>query len=700
MRRTRVLLGGMIAASIAGAIYARTLAPGVTAGDGGELVLAARDLGVPHPPGYPLWVLLAHLATLVPVGELAARVNAFSAACAAIATGALWILGARLRLGVAARAAACAVFALSTVVWRSAVQAEVYATATLAFLALVALAFAARSRRPGAARRDALYFTAAGLAALAHQTLVFPALLLAGWILARRFTPGRLARAAGWVLLGFTPVVLIPIRAGVPGGFQFVPDAGFAALPDLLLRHGYGGLRQMPWSPALAGQELAAMGAALASGLGWPALVLAGAGALWGVRRRLLLVPALAATTVPVALVAIVVFRPDAEHLAQVTPFLAPVVVVVALLAGAGVEALRRVRVPEPARVAGRFAAPAAAAAVALSLAVTNFALCDRSGFTLPARYGRELLAGLPRGATLVLEGDNETFLAAYAQREGGVRPDVTLLHRRGYIFGDPYRLRGVPRSRWTEVAHRVDLERLERRAGPVYYATPPGDLSAAGVGFVREGLVYRAAPPGLEPGASRSGPVAASPSPASPPPVPARPAWPRSTELLGGSPWRFDYVERKLAVTWSDVMARSLWEQDRPGEALPWFEDAARVGFDFPEARVNLAVVAEALGRREQAAAELLTAHSLDPRRPEAAARLAALLARAGQYGEAARWFERAYGARPDPALASLAARAWDRAGDPARARLWRGRAGSSRAEGPGAGPGGSPDETLGSRA
>src|SRR5512139_2304415 len=120
MRRTRVLLGGLIAASIAGAIYARTLAPGITAGDGGELVLAARDLGIPHPPGYPLWVLLAHLATLVPVGELAARVNAFSALCAALATGVLWLLGSRLRLGLVARAATCAAFAFSTVVWRNA----------------------------------------------------------------------------------------------------------------------------------------------------------------------------------------------------------------------------------------------------------------------------------------------------------------------------------------------------------------------------------------------------------------------------------------------------------------------------------------------------------------------------------------------------------------------------------------------------
>jgi len=115
----------------------------------------------------------------------------------------------------------------------------------------------------------------------------------------------------------------------------------------------------------------------------------------------------------------------------------------------------------------------------------------------------------------------------------------------------------------------------------------------------------------------------------------------------------------------------------------------------------VNLAVAAEAANRPDLAAAELLAAHALDPRRPEAAARLAALLARAGQYREAAGWFERAYGALPDPTLATLAARAWERAGDAPRARLWSRRAGTPRAEAPGAGaPVRGPEGTPGGRA
>ncbi|MCC6220975.1 MAG: DUF2723 domain-containing protein, partial [Deltaproteobacteria bacterium] len=66
------------------ALYYFTLAPTATLVDSGELILAAHSLGVAHPPGFPLYVLLAHIATLVPLGNIAERVNFFSALFAAL----------------------------------------------------------------------------------------------------------------------------------------------------------------------------------------------------------------------------------------------------------------------------------------------------------------------------------------------------------------------------------------------------------------------------------------------------------------------------------------------------------------------------------------------------------------------------------------------------------------------------------------
>ncbi len=67
-------------------VYAFTLAPTVTLVDSGELIVAAHSLGVAHPPGFPLYVMLAHLASLVPIGSVAVRINFASALLAALAS--------------------------------------------------------------------------------------------------------------------------------------------------------------------------------------------------------------------------------------------------------------------------------------------------------------------------------------------------------------------------------------------------------------------------------------------------------------------------------------------------------------------------------------------------------------------------------------------------------------------------------------
>jgi hypothetical protein len=43
------------------ALYASGACPTIYVGDSGELATAAATLGIPHPPGYPLYVLLGRL---------------------------------------------------------------------------------------------------------------------------------------------------------------------------------------------------------------------------------------------------------------------------------------------------------------------------------------------------------------------------------------------------------------------------------------------------------------------------------------------------------------------------------------------------------------------------------------------------------------------------------------------------------------
>ena len=79
-------------------LYSWTLAPTVTLTDSGELIVVARGLGVAHPPGFPLWIILAHLASLVPLGNVAVRINFASALFAALASAMLTLVVAELMI--------------------------------------------------------------------------------------------------------------------------------------------------------------------------------------------------------------------------------------------------------------------------------------------------------------------------------------------------------------------------------------------------------------------------------------------------------------------------------------------------------------------------------------------------------------------------------------------------------------------------
>ncbi len=69
-------------------LYLLTLAPGVVGGDTGEHQFAAPLLGIPHTTGYPLYILLGKLWTLlIPFNSPAWRMNLFSALNGALAAG-------------------------------------------------------------------------------------------------------------------------------------------------------------------------------------------------------------------------------------------------------------------------------------------------------------------------------------------------------------------------------------------------------------------------------------------------------------------------------------------------------------------------------------------------------------------------------------------------------------------------------------
>ncbi|HQV63779.1 MAG TPA: DUF2723 domain-containing protein, partial [Anaerolineales bacterium] len=86
---------GILAVSLL-VVYLMTMAPGLTwanqGSDGGDLVTAAAVGGVAHPTGYPVYLFLARVFQLLPIGSLAFRTNLLSAFATVFAAILIYVL--------------------------------------------------------------------------------------------------------------------------------------------------------------------------------------------------------------------------------------------------------------------------------------------------------------------------------------------------------------------------------------------------------------------------------------------------------------------------------------------------------------------------------------------------------------------------------------------------------------------------------
>ncbi|MBK9776571.1 MAG: DUF2723 domain-containing protein [bacterium] len=192
----------LLVALAALAVFAMTLQRTLPAGDSGELIAVAWNGGVAHPPGYPLYTLLAGAwARVFAFGEPALRLAVFSAVCMAAAAG---LLAAALRkLGASAWAAGAAAlaWAFCAPAWKMALVAEVFALHSLLAAGLwFALAALLAARTPGEHRRALLALAALSVLGLSHHHTLFilalpvDAVALAVWW--RRGRPGAGSRFA------------------------------------------------------------------------------------------------------------------------------------------------------------------------------------------------------------------------------------------------------------------------------------------------------------------------------------------------------------------------------------------------------------------------------------------------------------------------------------------------------------------------
>jgi hypothetical protein len=136
-KRIDILLYFVVPVSLF-AIYLRTLLPGLGySGDTAKFQFLGKILGIPHPTGYPTYLILNHVfVTLFPFGELAFRANLLSAIFAVLAVVILMNILRLVEIDPFIAAVMSFSFGVTRTFWAQSLVAEVY-TLNLLFMCLV-----------------------------------------------------------------------------------------------------------------------------------------------------------------------------------------------------------------------------------------------------------------------------------------------------------------------------------------------------------------------------------------------------------------------------------------------------------------------------------------------------------------------------------------------------------------------------------
>jgi 4-amino-4-deoxy-L-arabinose transferase-like glycosyltransferase len=245
-------------AAVAGAtlliVYIATLAPGVTLWDSGEFLASIHSLGVPHPPGTPLYILVARVWTMIwaPLAGFAYSVNLLSAVCTALSCAILaGLLSRWTGDGLAAAAGAICAGAMSSV-WLSANETEVYAMALL--VSCILLWIGDRAGQTMERRWLLIGAYAAGLAFALHLTalLTLPAALYL--TMSSRNWRGVLRQVPAMLLIfaiGASALLFMLVRARHDPPVNQGNPSSWNALADVIMRRQYAPAppwpRQAPW---------------------------------------------------------------------------------------------------------------------------------------------------------------------------------------------------------------------------------------------------------------------------------------------------------------------------------------------------------------------------------------------------------------------------------------------------------------------
>jgi hypothetical protein len=417
----------------AGCLYAATAARDVVVGDTGDFLTTAATLGVAHPPGYPLLVLLGHAFSLLPVGALPFRMNLVAVACDAATVGLVSSTARRLGANRWAALVAGLALAFNPYFWEWSLALEAFPLNNLLAALLVYLLV----RWEAEAERTSFLVAAAlcgGLGAANHLTIIFliPLVLVVAWRRRASIGIGTVVSCLAAIALGLAPYLSIAWAASRDPFLNWGDISSAHGLLRHFLRsdYGTGNLVAQGASSGSALDRLMALGASFT--ILEAALLLIGAAAAYRRVRWYFRACLLSFALAGPAFVAYANMDVGIVQLLWAFGrfFLLPHVIV-APLASFGVVTIADLAAARTARVRRETLELAVALCAAVLIVVptgVRYRSIDQSRNHLAHTFASDVLNTLGPNSVLLALGDEVVFPVAYVQAVEKARPDVTLV--------------------------------------------------------------------------------------------------------------------------------------------------------------------------------------------------------------------------------------------------------------------------------
>ncbi|XP_042538479.1 transmembrane protein 260 isoform X2 [Dipodomys spectabilis] len=441
------LRGGVAVFAAVAAVFTLTLPPSVPGGDSGELITAAHELGVAHPPGYPLFTLVAKLAMILfPFGSIAYRVNLLCGLFGAVAASLLFFTVFRLSGSYAGGILAAGVFSFSRLTWQWSIAAEVFSLNNLFVGLLMALTVhfeeaATAKERSKIAKIGAF---CCGLSLCNQHTILLYVLCIIPWILSqllkeKELSPSCLLTLTLSFSAGLLPYVYLPISSYINHArWTWGDQTTLRGFLTHFLREEYGTF-------SLAKSEIGSSISTILLDRQTPSLV------------RLF-------TAMFCIYSLFFAWRANLDiskplFMGVVERFWMQSNAVVAVLAGVGLSAL----VSETNRVLNSSGLQhlewLSATLFVVYQLYSNYSICDQRTNNVIDKFAKNLLDSMPHDAIILLRGDLPGNSLRYMHYCEGLRPDISLVDQEmmtyeWYLPKMARHLPGVhfPGDRWNPV--------------------------------------------------------------------------------------------------------------------------------------------------------------------------------------------------------------------------------------------------------